>query len=39
MPAYPDCAIDFMQTYLYQTYPFHWGTKLNENIIQDLPPN
>jgi hypothetical protein len=39
MFVYPDSATGFMQTHFYQPYQFHGDTKLNENIIQDLPPN
>jgi len=35
----PGPCILFIQTHFYQSYQFHWYTKLNENIIQDLPPN
>jgi hypothetical protein len=38
MLAYPDSAIGFIQTHFNQPYKFHGDTKLNENIIQGLPP-
>jgi len=37
MLAYPDFALGFFQTHFYWPYQFHGYTKLNENIIQDLP--
>ena len=37
--AYPDSAICFSQTHFYQPYQFHGNVKLNDNIIQDRPPN
>ena len=37
--AYPDSAIHFSLTQFYYLYQFHGDTKLNENIIYDLPSN
>jgi len=39
MLANPNSAIRFSKTHFYSDYQFHGDTKLNENIIQDLPPN
>jgi len=39
MFAYPDPAIGFILTHFYQPYQFNGDTKLNENVISDLPPN
>ena len=36
--VYLDFAIGFTQTLLL-ALPFHGDAKLNENIVQDLPPN
>ena len=39
MFAPPDSAIRFIQTQFYQPYQFQGDTKLNDNVIQNLPPN
>jgi hypothetical protein len=39
MLAYLDSATGFIQTHFYYRNQFHWDTKLNENIIQGLPPH
>ena len=37
--AYPDTAVGFVQTHFHYPYPFHGDTRLNQNTIQNLPPN
>jgi hypothetical protein len=39
MLAYLNYAIGFIQALLYWPYQFHGDTALNENNIQDPPPN
>jgi hypothetical protein len=39
MLANPNSAICFSKTHFNLDYQFHGDTKLNENIIQDRPPN
>jgi hypothetical protein len=36
--AYPNSAIGFIQMHFHQPLYLHGDTKINENIIQDLPP-
>jgi len=39
MLAYLDSVVGFIQTYFLLALPVSWDAKLNENIIQDFPPN
>ena len=39
MLAYQDFAIRVIHTNYLLALPVSWGNKLNENTVQDLPPN
>jgi hypothetical protein len=39
MFAYPFSSISFIQTHFRWPYQVRGDTKINKNIIQDLPPN